>query len=187
MSVGKSGVTTMQWNPTQIVPCYIVNLVTGMKINFATLPTDVSEDYSASFGSQQPMGRSSPYFNYENSEARTVSYSVTLHKDIVPDMENVVLECKKLVYPKYTGSLVTPPYCYVRFGAMINMTAIVNSVSIEWGGAAGTILCDTLYSESLGGNASPTYSDVQLSFSFTELRLRSLMQADNVFDEGPVR
>ena len=187
MSVGKSGVTTMQWNPTQIVPCYIVNLITGMKINFATLPTDVSEDYAASFGSQQPMGRSSPYFNYENSEARTVSYSVTLHKDIVPDMENVVLECKKLVYPKYTGSLVTPPYCYVRFGAMINMTAIVNSVSIEWGGAAGTILGDTLDSESLGGNASPTYSDVQLSFSFTELRLRSLMQADNVFDEGPVR
>ena len=44
MSVGKSGVTTMQWNPTNIIPCYIVNLVTGTKINFATLPTDVSED-----------------------------------------------------------------------------------------------------------------------------------------------
>jgi len=102
-------------------------------------------------------------------------------------MENVVLECKKLVYPKYTGSLVTPPYCYVRFGAMINITAIVNSVSIEWGGAAGTILGDTLDSESLGGNSSPTYSDVQISFSFTEIRARSLMQADNVFDEGPVR
>jgi len=175
--------------PSNLINCFIVNMLTGTRINFVTLPTDVSEDYGASFGQQQPIGRSSPYFNYENNDARSVSYQVTLHKDIVPDMENVIVECKRLLYPKYSGSLVTPPYCYVRFGAMINMTAVLNSLGVEWGGASGVIVSRNTESAGLdpAEGDSQTYADAQLSFSFTEIRLKSLLQCDNVFDEGMVK
>lgn len=190
--VGKRGSVLPPYVPSDLMFCYIVNMLTNERINFVTIPTDLSETHSASFNQQQPMGRSAPYFTFENNEARTISFSIKLHKDLCPDMVNVVNKLKALVYPNYNGSLVQPPYCYVRFGGMVNMMAVCNSVSVNWGGEVGTILDEG----STGGKAASaddgagdvtTFSDVSLDIDLTEIRLNSLRTATNVFDEGQVK
>jgi hypothetical protein len=86
-------------------------------------------------------------------------------------------KCKRLVYPNYTaGGIVIPPYCYVRFGGIVKMFAIIDSVNVSW---SGTIISDNEVVPSSGevysGNTDPNenvYSQCELSFSFTELRTK---------------
>jgi hypothetical protein len=79
-------------------------------------------------------------------------------------MMKVVKFLKGLVYPKYSGSIVIPPYCLVHFGGMVsNMTAVINNVSLSWG---GPILSDANH-----------YSKVDISLDFTELRRSSIPTA----------
>jgi hypothetical protein len=147
-----------------LISHYIINLITDEKVIFKTLPEDVSETYAASWETTDIRGRSAPYIGYAGNEARSVSYSITLQDDICDNMMKVVKFLKGLVYPKYSGSIVIPPYCLVHFGGMVsNMTAVVNNVSLSWG---GPILSDANH-----------YSKVDISLDFTELRRSSIPTA----------
>lgn len=150
-------------DPTTLIPCYIVNLLTDKTIKFGVLPEEISESHDASWDSTDVRGRSAPYFGYAGNGARTVSYSITLHSDLCKDIKNTVNELKKLVYPKYLGSIVNPPYCYVKFGDMVSMRAIVNSVSVSW---SGTIIEDCKY-----------YSTAEVSLEFSELCMNNIPTA----------
>lgn len=152
-------------SPSNYMTCYIYNLLTNEKIVFQTLPDDVSESYSGEWQSTDVMGRSAPYQAFTGNPARTVDYSVTLNRDILgTDFEKTVDKCKRLVYPRYANdSIVVPPYCYVRFGGMITMYAIVESVSVSWN---GTIIAD----EDTDPNSN-YFSQAEISFSFVELRV----------------
>ena len=155
---------------SSLVACYIINKITGERITFYTIPAEISESYSASFETQGTIGRSAPFITYSETEARTVSYSVTLHEDICPDLVDIVNKVKALVYPNYAGSIAIPPYCYVKFGDMVSMYAVVNSVSVDW---SETVVGDTQH-----------FSKVEISFDFTEVRLGSIPTSSNPFQEG---
>lgn len=160
---------TQSENPSSILSCYIINKITEETIIFNAYPTELNESFSAGFDSQSIMGRSSPYFTYSGNEARSISYSLTLQEDICPNMRAVVDRLKALVYPKYAGSLVQPPYCYLKFGDMVSCYAIVDGVDFSWG---ETVL-----------SGSTHFSQVEVSFSYQEMRLSSLPMADGTFSE----
>lgn len=156
-------------NPQNIMTCYIHNMTTGTTITFPAYPEDLSEGYATTFNSTDVMGRSAPYLAYANNAARTVSYSVVLHDDICDNMMSVVEQIKSLVYPIYHGSIVQPPYCRVKFGQMVSMYAVVDSVDFSW---SDTVIEDNQH-----------FSKVEVSFSFTELRIQSLPTARGTFNE----
>jgi hypothetical protein len=146
-------------NPNAYITCYIRNMITGETIEFVTLPEDINENVSASWATHEVMGRSAPYFNYSGNDARSVSYNVKLFKDALGDkFVTTVRQLQSLVYPRYSGALVIPPYCYVRFGKMVKMFAIVNSVSVNWDGT----FID-------GEPNSNTYSVADVGLDFSEL------------------
>lgn len=175
--IGKSvGIAqTFQWTamnplPSNYIECYIKNLLNNTTIQFVTLPEDISESYNGGVNPQEVLGRSAPFLTYNNNDARSVSYSIKLHEDVCQDMMKVIDELKRLVYPRYTGSVVEPPYCYVKFGDMVSMKAVVNDVSLDWG--------DSIL------DGSKHFSRCDVSLSFTEFRNMKLPTVDlNPFEE----
>ena len=77
---------------------------------------------------------------------------------------------KQLVYPKYNGSIVISPYCFLKFGDMLNCYAVMESIDFSWG--------DTIIED------SNHFSKCEVNFSFQELRRDSLPTVDNVFKGG---
>lgn len=164
-----SGTGAAGVDPNSIIVCYILNMLTNEVIKFPAYPPELSESYSSSYTTTDIAGRSAPYFSYGGNPARSFDYSVTVQEDIVKDLKLLVNKIKGLVYPIYYGSLVQPPYCYVKFGDMISSYAIVESVSFTWG---ETVL-----------DGSTTFSKVDISFSFQEMRQNSLPTATGTFNE----
>ena len=166
------------YRPDSLITCYIYNLITDERIEFVVIPEGVTETYSAEWTTQDILGRSAPYLAFVGNPARTVEYSIQLDRDILGDpvYENTIDSCKRLVYPNYTaGGIVVPPYSYIRFGGIIKMFAVVESVSVSW---SGTIISNSDDTPGGGyqGNTSPNdnlYSQCELSFSFTEIRTRN--------------
>lgn len=116
----------------EYIPCYIINLLTGGKIEFECEPEEISDANSAQFDPQDVRGRSSPYQGYSSSGPRTISFSVMLHDDLCKEgILNTVNHLRSLTYPNY-GGVLTPPKCLVRVGDMIHCNAIVNDVSVSW-------------------------------------------------------
>ena len=160
-------------NPDDYITCYIYNLVTDKKIQFKTLPEGINESYSAEWQSNDVLGRSAPYIAYGGNPARTVDYSVVLDRNIIgdPDFQNTINACISLVYPDYADNgIVIPPYCYVRFGGVIRMYAVVDNVGVSW---SGPIISDNESDYATVESANPNknlFAQAELSFSFTEIR-----------------
>lgn len=154
-------------SPGKLITCYIRNAITEKTISFNVIPEEISESVDATWDTMDIRGRSAPYFGFSGNGARTVSYSITLHDDLCPDLEKTVKDLKGLVYPKYLGSVVTPPYCYVKFGNMVNMYAIVNSVNVSW---SGVIIGDN-------NKTNAHYSTAEVSIEFSELRKNGIPTA----------
>jgi hypothetical protein len=149
-------------NPSEYITCYIRNMITDETITFETLPDSVSESFSASWSPHEVLGRSAPYYNYSGNDARSVSYSIKLYKDALADkFLTTVRQLESLVYPSYNGIVAKPPFCYVRFGGMVKMFAIVNSVSVSWG--------DTIIADDYTDANENTFSTADVSIDFVEL------------------
>lgn len=113
------------------VECYVKNLVTGTTIKFRALPEEFSESVNATFEEQPIRGRSEAYQGYSYSGPHNLSFDVTLHDDLCDDgIQNTVNKLKALVYPDYGGTIISPK-CYVRFGNMVAMKAIISSISVS--------------------------------------------------------
>lgn len=113
------------------VECYIKNLITGTTVKFRALPDELSESIESSFEEQPIRGRSEAYQGYSNTGPYSVSFDVTLYDDYCENgIQNTINNLKALAYPDYSGTIISP-LCYVRFGNMISMKAIVSSVSIS--------------------------------------------------------
>lgn len=114
------------------IPCYIINTVTGGKIEFDVEPEEITDTTTANFDPQEIRGRSSPYQGYNGSGPRTVSFELILHEDLCKDgVLNTVNHLRSLAYPGY-GGVLTAPSCLVRLGGMIHMKAIVSDVGVIW-------------------------------------------------------
>ena len=114
------------------IPCYVINLLTGGKIEFDCEPDEITDTNSNQFDPQDIRGRSSPYQGYNNSGPRSISFNVILHDDLCKEgVLNTVNHLRSLTYPNYGGVLI-PPKCLVRIGDMIHCKAVINDVSVVW-------------------------------------------------------
>ena len=156
----------MDYDVQKIMTCYIANMINGDVIKFKALPEDVSESLDTSWEATDIRGRSIPYQSYAGNGPRSISFSVTLHADICDDIVGTVKRMKALVYPKYVGSIVIPPYCSVRIGKIISTKAIVNSVSVSW---SDTILSNNKSNTEYDPD-NAFYSKAEVSFDLSEIK-----------------
>lgn len=112
---------------------YIVNLLTGSQIAIRIIPEEVSDSTSSQWEEVVPRGRSNPIYGYSSSGPRTVSYTIQLHDDYLPDgILTTVNQLRALTYPAYSGGSISPPKCLVRVGGNIKFTGICKEVSVTW-------------------------------------------------------
>ena len=105
--------------------CYIENTSLeagskGAKIPLLFSPNSLSDNLAASFNQQAIPGGSAPVITYSGTGARTVSMDFFVPLDYLPpntDFENTeeyLNAFRALVYPRYIGSVVTPPSCILH-------------------------------------------------------------------------
>lgn len=171
-SPGYSGGTNNP-SPNNLITCYIRNMITDEVIKFPTIPTDLSESYQTNYSSTDINGRSAPYQTYGGNGSRSLNYNVHLYEDLCSgeygSLGDIVRKLKSLVYPRYNGSIVIPPYCFLKFGDMVTCYAIMESINFAWG---------EVILEGKGNFAS-----CEVDFSFQELRIDKIPTADTVFPD----
>jgi hypothetical protein len=103
-----------------------------VEISLDIIPESMSYSYSPNFESQNFLGRLSPIYMYRSGSAKTYSFSVKVHNDIVNDgIENFVNNIKMLSYPKKNLDMtVSLPKVYFQLGEIAGF-AIVKS-TINW-------------------------------------------------------
>lgn len=123
----------------------------GEYLMIPTSPDSIQDTMQSTFAQQNALSRSAPVFTYSNSGPRSVQITLTLHRDMMDDINlgasNVVLEdgedytdtlIKKLqaiAVPKYnlSNKAVEPPLVAVRFGNEIFIKGVVSgAISVTY-------------------------------------------------------
>lgn len=118
-----------------------------------TYPESISDSYSANFAASTPLLRSAPIFSYTSSGPRTMQISITLHRDMMTQInygvsnlnveigddyvDTIIKELQSIAVPKYSldTKLVNPPMVAVRFGNDIYIKGVVNgAVGVTYSG-----------------------------------------------------
>lgn len=123
----------------------------GEYLLLPTSPDSIQDTMTSTFAQQNALSRSAPVFTYSNSGPRSVQVTLSLHRDMMDDINigasNIVLEdgedyvdtlIKKLqsiAVPKYnlSNKAVEPPLVAVRFGNEIFIKGVVSgSISVTY-------------------------------------------------------
>lgn len=144
----------------------------GEYLILPSYPDSIQDSMSSTFQQQNALSRSAPIFTYSNSGPRSIQISLSLHRDMMDDVNlkasNITLEdgedyvdtlIKKLqsiALPKYNivNKAVEPPLVAIRLGNEIFIKGIVN------GGVTVT------YNKPILSNNK--YALVQISFTVYE-------------------
>lgn len=133
--------------------CYIV--VNGIGMWFPCYPESVSDSNSASYSSENILGRSEPFQYYTGSGPRTVSVDFEMHTDMCGDV-NYVYKITDLVesacYPNYGGAIAASRVIF-HCSNNITIRGIISNVSTKY---SGPIIDNK-------------YAVINLSFSVTEV------------------
>ena len=116
-------------------------------------PAELSDNFNSSFQSTSALGRSAPVFTYSNSGPRTVTISISLHRDLMDDLnmswsnsklgygedyvDNLIRALQAIAVPKYNlnNKAVEPPLVAVRFDNDVFIKGVVNgSISVTYKG-----------------------------------------------------
>lgn len=156
-----------------------------------TYPEQISDSNSASYSTNNPLSRSAPIFAYSYSGPRTVQINLTLHRDLMTQLNystsNVNLNevelgddyvdflakaIQTIVIPKYssTSKMVNPPMVALRFGNEIYVKGVVTGgVTVTY---RGPILNDN------------KYAIVDISFTVSEV---DPYDAESIMTQGSFR
>jgi hypothetical protein len=143
-----------------------------------TYPEQITDSMQSTFGSTNALSRSAPVFSYGNSGPRTVRISLSLHRDMLDDVnlnvsnlkienlnddyvDTLIKKLQSIALPRYlSGSkTVTPPMVAVRFGDEIFIKGVVN------GGVSVTYNKPIII---VNGNESK-YAQVTVAFDVSEV------------------
>ena len=134
---------------------YIYLYHTDTLIAIPTYPETVGDSMSVRFNSADLLSRSAPIFSYSNSGPRTLSISLSLHRDMMnsvntsmsnlnlPDINKVdyidtlIKQLQAAALPRYAAAekMVNPPVIAVRFGDDIFCKGVVqNGVTTTYSG-----------------------------------------------------
>lgn len=97
-------------------------------------PEEASESVSASWQSQQVIGRVGNLYAYTGTGDASVSFTFDLHRELIEPTGTSIDELIKLIksgcYPSYSGG-VKPPRTMWKFGDM-QISGILQSVGTVW-------------------------------------------------------
>ena len=100
-------------------------------VELPVCPDEISDSTTANFPLQSVIGSSSPFAAYVGTGAREISFSMTLHREMPGNIENVLELLRASVYPKYTNSAVIPPVTRFVFGKF-GVKGVVTNVNFTW-------------------------------------------------------
>lgn len=140
----------------ELIENYIYLYHTDQFLLLPTYPESISDSIGASFIATSPLSRSAPIFSYANSGPRSLQVNLSLHRDMLWDLnynlsnfklnvgedyiDYLVKALQAIALPKYSSTIkmVDPPMVAIRFGNEIYLKGIVNgSVSITYSGPIG--------------------------------------------------
>ena len=175
---------------------YIYLYHTKTLIAIPTYPESISDQLNTTFASATPLSRSAPIFSFSNAGPRTFQVSLSLHRDMMNDVniaasrlkvddlskedyvDILIKQLHAVALPRYgaTEKKVDPPLIAVRFGSEIFCKGIVNGgITVEY---TGPLL-------SYGTTSSDTkYAQANISFTVTEV---DPFDADSVMTSGGFR
>lgn len=114
---------------------YITNLISGTTMEMDMKPNGFSEGNSSNYNAEEIRGRSTPIYGYSSSGPRSASFELHVYDDYCYyGLSSTVKFLKALAFPSYNGGVVTPPKAYIRYGSMISMRCIVETVEVAWSG-----------------------------------------------------
>lgn len=157
--------------PPDWVSAYIVSTsssiggTTNRDLPLPTLPTSVSEAISLNTNDQAIVARSAPIVSYINTNARTLSFTIGLSDEYMPNrtdgsqytLHEYVNALKSLEYPNYKDAEVVVPQVIVKV-ANISLAGICTGVNITWNGPVS----NAIYKGANKGTF--TRADVSLQF-----------------------
>lgn len=114
----------------------LVNVNTKKKITFYTVPESMSDTYDASFSEKSIIGRSSPILVYSGGSSRGLSFTITMHEDILEgetDIRNWVEDIRAMSFPEYSTAGLKAPRIYCRVGSQFAFWGTLNT-SVTWKG-----------------------------------------------------
>lgn len=170
---------------------YIYLYHTSTVIVLPTYPESVTDSMGASFSTTTPLGRSAPIYSYSSSGARTVGFTLNLHRDMMNAInyqssnanveigddyvDTMIKQLQAMVVPKYSATerMVNPPIIAVRLGDDIFCKGVVNgSVQVTYGLPIIEI------------NGKNKYAQCSVSFSVSEIEPYG---ADEIMRDGSFR
>lgn len=174
--------------PNKMITNYLYMYHTQTFVVLPTYPESITDTLSATFSQTSILSRSAPIFSYSNSGPRTVQVTLSLHRDMMSQInygvsnlkvelgddyvDTIIKQLQAIALPKYAASnkMVNPPMVAVRFGNDIFIKGVVN------GGLT------TTYNLPILSNGK--YAQVQLSFTVSEV---DPYDADTVMTQGGLR
>lgn len=108
-------------------------------------PDEISDSMSSQFVPTNALGRSAPVYTFSNAGPRKVQISLTIHRDMMDDInmknksiklgygedyiENLIHALQAIAVPKYnlSNKAVEPPLCALRLGNEVFIKGVVTS------------------------------------------------------------
>lgn len=141
----------MSQNSYDLIDNYIYLFHTDEWLLIPQFPDSLSDKLPSTFASQNALSRTAPIFAYSNSGPRSINVNLTLHRDMIQEMntnvsnmkveigddyvDTLIKKLQAIALPRYSASnkSVNPPMIAVRFGEDIFIKGIVNGgISIEY-------------------------------------------------------
>lgn len=141
----------MALNSYDLIDNYIYLFHTDEWLLLPQFPNSIADRLQSTFASQNALSRTAPVFAYSNSGPRTMNINLTLHRDMIQEMnvhasnmkvevgddyiDTLVKKIQAIALPKYvaTSKTVVPPMVAIRFGEDIFIKGIVQGgISVEY-------------------------------------------------------
>lgn len=141
----------MALNSYDLIDNYIYLFHTDEWLLLPQFPNSIADKLQSTFASQNALSRTAPVFAYSNSGPRTMNINLTLHRDMIQEMnvhasnmkvevgddyiDTLVKKIQAIALPKYvaTSKTVVPPMVAIRFGEDIFIKGIVQGgISVEY-------------------------------------------------------
>ena len=152
--LAKTGYKHSELAPVEDNYIYISHLDKDYRFwRIPSTPAELSDNFNSSFQQATALGRSAPVFTYSNSGPRTVNISISLHRDLMDDLnkswsnstlgygedyiDNLIRALQSIAVPRYNlnNKAVEPPLVAVRFDNDIFIKGVVNgSIAVTYKG-----------------------------------------------------
>ena len=160
----------------------------GSFVIIPTFPESYTDSIQASFASQNILGRSAPIFSYSYSGPRTITINLSLHRDLMQQLnygvsnlnvelgddyvDTLINKLQAIALPEYDygDKMINPPMVAVRFGNEFFIKGVIQ------GGLTITAQLPLLQ--------NGKYANVGIQFSIAEV---DPYDAESVINQGQLR